>query len=52
MDQLTDWAVYRRRYHDDLRVVTYNLQMMMDWEDYTLMLNTVALDLDVFRARA
>ncbi len=31
VDELTDRVVYQRRHRDDLRVVPYNLQMMMDW---------------------
>ncbi len=30
VNQLTDRVVYQRRHRDDLRVVPYNLQMMMD----------------------
>jgi hypothetical protein len=30
VDQLTDRVVYRRWHCDDLRVVPFNLQMMMD----------------------
>ena len=30
VDELTDRVVYQRQHHDDLRVVPYNLQMMMD----------------------
>jgi hypothetical protein len=32
VDQLTARAVYPCRHCDDLRVVPYNLQMMMDWD--------------------
>ncbi len=34
MDELTDRVVYRRRHRDDLRVVPYKLQMMMDWDSH------------------
>ncbi len=30
VDELTDRVVYQLRHHDDLSVVPYNLQMMMD----------------------
>ncbi len=31
MDDLTDRVIYQCWQSDDLRVVPYNLQMMMDW---------------------
>ena len=34
VDQLTDRVVYRHQHRDDLRVVPYNLQMMMDWDSH------------------
>ena len=34
LDPLTDRVVYRRRHQDDLKVVPYNLQMMMDWDSH------------------
>ncbi len=34
MDQLTNRVVYQRWHRDDLRVVPYNLQMMMDWDSH------------------
>ncbi len=34
VDQLTDNVVYQRCHCDDLRVVPYNLQMMMDWDSH------------------
>ncbi len=34
VDELTDRVVYQRQHHDDLRVVPYNLQMMMDWDSH------------------
>jgi hypothetical protein len=34
VNQLTDRVVYRRRHHDYLRVVPYNLQMMMYWDSH------------------
>ncbi len=30
VDELADRVVYQRQHRDDLRVVPYNLQMMMD----------------------
>ena len=44
MAELTDRVVYQRQHCDDLRVVPYNLQMMMDWDSH-IMLNTVDLDI-------
>ncbi len=32
VDQLTDRVVYQHWHHDDLRVVSYNLHMLMDWD--------------------
>ncbi len=32
VDQLTHRVVYQHWHYDDLRVVPYNLQMMMDWD--------------------
>ncbi len=34
VNQLTDRVVYQRWHCDDLRVVPYNLQMMMDWDSH------------------
>jgi hypothetical protein len=34
VNQLTDGVVYQRWHCDDLRVVPYNLQMMMDWNSH------------------
>ena len=34
VDELTDRVVYCCRHCDDLRVVPYNLQMMMDWDSH------------------
>ena len=34
VNQLTDRVVYQHWHHDDLRVVPYNLQMMMDWDSH------------------
>jgi hypothetical protein len=34
VDELTDRVVYQCQHHDDLRVVPYNLQMMMDWDSH------------------
>ncbi len=34
VDQLTDRVVYQRQYHDELRVVPYNFQIMMDWDSH------------------
>jgi hypothetical protein len=34
VDELTDRVVYRHWHCDDLRVVPYNLQMMMDWDSH------------------
>ncbi len=34
VNQLTDRVVYQRRHRDDLRVVPYNLQMVMDWDSH------------------
>jgi hypothetical protein len=34
VDESTDRVVYRHRHHDELRVVPYNLQMMMDWDSH------------------
>jgi hypothetical protein len=34
VDKLTDRVVYQRRHCDGLRVVPYNLQMMMDWDSH------------------
>jgi hypothetical protein len=34
VDEVTDRLVYQRWYRDDLRVVPYNLQMMMDWDSH------------------
>ncbi len=34
VDELADRVVYRRWHCDDLRVVPYNLQMMMDWDSH------------------
>jgi hypothetical protein len=34
VDQLTDRVIYQRWHRDDLRVVPYNLQMMMDWDSH------------------
>jgi hypothetical protein len=34
VDELTDRVVYQRRHCDDLRIVPYNLQMMMDWDPH------------------
>ncbi len=35
VDELTDRVVYQCQHRDDLRVVPYNLQMMMDWDSHT-----------------
>ena len=34
MAELTDRVVYQRQHCDDLRVVPYNLQMIMDWDSH------------------
>jgi hypothetical protein len=34
VDELTDTVVYQRWHHDDLKVVPYTLQMMMDWDSH------------------
>jgi hypothetical protein len=34
VNQLTDIVVYQCQHRDDLRVVPYNLQMMMDWDSH------------------
>jgi hypothetical protein len=34
VDELTDRVVYQCWHRDDLRVVAYNLQMMMDWDSH------------------
>ncbi len=34
VNHLTDRVVYQRWHSDDLRVVPYNLQMMMDWDSH------------------
>jgi hypothetical protein len=34
VDELTDRVVYQRQHRDDLRVIPYNLQMMMDWDSH------------------
>jgi hypothetical protein len=34
LDPLTDRVVYRRWRQDDMKVVPYNLQMMMDWDSH------------------
>jgi hypothetical protein len=34
VDQLTDRVVYQRQHHDDLKVLPYNLQMIMDWDSH------------------
>ncbi len=34
VNQLTDRVLYQHRHCDDLRVVPYNLQMMMNWDSY------------------
>ncbi len=34
VDDLTDRVVCRCRHRDDLRVVPYNLQIMMDWNSH------------------
>jgi hypothetical protein len=34
VDELTDRVVYQRQHCDDLRVVPYNLLMMMDWDSH------------------
>ncbi len=34
VNQLTDRVLYQCWHRDDLRVVPYNLQMMMDWDSY------------------
>jgi hypothetical protein len=45
VDELTDRVVYQRWHCDDLRVVPYNLQLMMEIGIHTSILNTVALDI-------
>jgi hypothetical protein len=34
VDQLNDRVAYQCQHRDDLRVVPYNLQMMMDWDSH------------------
>jgi hypothetical protein len=34
VNQLTDGVIYQHRHHDDLRVVPYSLQIMMDWDSH------------------
>jgi hypothetical protein len=34
MNQMTDRIIYHCPHVDDLRVVPYNLQMMMDWDSH------------------
>jgi hypothetical protein len=34
VDQITDRVVYQCRHPNDLSIVPYNLQMMMDWDSY------------------